>query len=141
MFWLSRKILHFFHLLFSSSFSNFLKIFKALYSSTQNHLFNEVLLLIISFFLQEQLTKMNGLPIFLKYTFLVENISAFEYLSSDTKIFIIRQMVGKLSKKNKNTAHLFDIYFSLQTEFFTTMLNIELKQGVDFLSKCDVRLE
>ena len=68
IFWPSRKNLHFFLLHFSSSFSNSLKIFKALDSSTQNYLFNEVLLLIISVFLQEQLTKMCGLPIFLKYT-------------------------------------------------------------------------
>ena len=63
--WSSRKNLHFFHLHFSFSFSNVLKISKALFSSTQNHLFNEILLLIIRFFLQEQLTKMYGLPIFL----------------------------------------------------------------------------
>ena len=47
---------------FSSSFSNFLKILKVLNSSPLNYLFNEVLLLIISFYLQEELTKMCGLP-------------------------------------------------------------------------------
>ena len=52
--------------IFSSSFFIFtfdlFKKFTALYSSTQNYLFNEVLLLIICFFLQEELTKMCGLP-------------------------------------------------------------------------------
>ena len=58
----SRKNLHFFLLHFSFSFSNSSKIFKSLSSSTQNYLFNKVLLLIISFFLKEELTKMCGLP-------------------------------------------------------------------------------
>ena len=56
----------FFQLHFSSSFSNSLNIFIAFNSFTQNYLFNKVLLLTISLFLQEQLTKMYGLPIFLK---------------------------------------------------------------------------
>ena len=37
---------------------------------------------------------------------LVENISAFKYISNDAKLFIIRQMVGKLSPKIK-TLHTF----------------------------------
>ena len=56
------KNLHFFLLHFSFSFSNSSKTFISLYSSAQNYLFNEVLLSIISFFLQEELTKMCGLP-------------------------------------------------------------------------------
>ena len=67
-FWPSRKILHFFHLHFSSSFSKSLKIFIALNYATQNYLFNEVLPLILYFYLQEQLSKIYGLSIFLKYT-------------------------------------------------------------------------
>ena len=49
-FWFSRKNLHFFLFNFSSSFSNLLKIFKALYlSSTQKYVSNELLLLIFPF--------------------------------------------------------------------------------------------
>ena len=74
----SRKYVHFFHLHFSSSFSNFLKIFIAFNSSTQNYLFNEVFLLIISFHLQEQLTKMYELPIEINYILVVfSNFSIF----------------------------------------------------------------
>ena len=47
----------FFHFHFSFSFSNFLKIFKPLNFSTWNYLFNELLLLSIHFFLEEQFTK------------------------------------------------------------------------------------
>ena len=48
-----------------------IELFENLYSlnsSSQNYLFNEISLLIISFYLQEQLTKMCGLPIFLTYS-------------------------------------------------------------------------
>ena len=54
---------------FSSSFSNSLKFFIAFNYSTQNYPFNEVLLLILYFYLQEQLTKMYGLPIFFEILF------------------------------------------------------------------------
>ena len=58
--------------IFSSSFFIFIfELFEKFYSlnsSTQDYLSNEVLLLIISFYLQEQLTKMYELPIFFIYS-------------------------------------------------------------------------
>ena len=83
------KIFVFFHLPFSSSFSNSLKIFISFNSSTQNYLFNEVLLLIISFYLQEQLTKMYGLPIFLKQS-----------LSKFNSVFITWQILSRFLLKD-----------------------------------------
>ena len=59
---IKKKNLHFF------IHSYYLKKFYSLYSSSQNYLSNEVLLLIKSFYLEEQLIKMYGLPFFLTYS-------------------------------------------------------------------------
>ena len=78
------KMFIFFFFIFH--FQTLQKNFTTSYSSTRNYLFNEVLLLIICFLLEEELPKMCELPELLEYT-LVMTVSVIERVKVKISLF------------------------------------------------------
>ena len=83
---------------------------KGLNSSSQNYLSNEVLLLILSFFLQEYLAKMYRLPFFLTYTLVSYNTGCFT-----------KRYTKKVRWFFENSSEPFSLIFRLTESIFTRL--------------------